>query len=531
MKRKIINVVLTLLVAVVLFYVTLPAIHLSNPSFYVYIGLLVLFYFVLDNITNENILLYINKKKTEKHLTSLFLPIGFLGFLAILFFIDFIFSPLFHASSYANRIEVNQEHDFALDIQEVEFDKISLLDKDSAQKLGKEEIGTKSEWASEYSVSNLYTQINYNDANLFVSPIDYNSFASWSNNKKDGIKGYMTVNGVSKEAKIISLEEGIKYTESAYFSDNLYRKLRFSYPTRIFGEANFELDDEGSPYWIVSTLKYTAIGLNPDVKSIIVLNAITGESKEYAAEDVPNWVDHVYAADLIVDQVNNWGKYKKGFINSIFSRENVVNATEGYNYLAINSDIFMYTGITNTNEKNSNLGFILTNVRTKETNYYAIEGVGETDAMDAVKSLAPKNEVSFPLLINIDDRATYLLNVKDSTGLIKMYALVDAVDSNNIVISDSTFGIEEAIKKYKNEYINYSTSLTLEEDTIVVKSIEQVLIRGNTNYYITDAKDKKYVADIEINKYKLPYLKEGQTISVVYAYLEADDIRVIKILK
>ena len=47
-------------------------------------------------------------------------------------------------------------------------------------------------------------------------------------------------------------------------------------------------------------------------------------------------------------------KYKNGFFNSIFGQKNVVNTTEGYNYLAMNDDIYMYTGITSVLADESN---------------------------------------------------------------------------------------------------------------------------------------------------------------------------------
>ena len=79
---------------------------------------------------------------------------------------------------------------------------------------------------------------------------------------------------------------------------------------------------------------------------------------------MPTWVDHVYEADLILEEVNDWGAYKNGFLNSIFTQKDVVATTTGYNYLAMNDDIYLYTGITSVLTDESNIGFILTNMRT-----------------------------------------------------------------------------------------------------------------------------------------------------------------------
>ena len=119
-------------------------------------------------------------------------------------------------------------------------------------------------------------------------------------------------------------------------------------------------------------------------------------------------IDNVFYADLVIEQVNDWGSYKNGFFNSIFGQKNVVNTTEGYNYLALNDDIYLYTGITSVSTDESNLGFILTNLRTGKTTYYEVPGAEEYSAMDSAKGqVQEKNYTStFPLLINLNGRPT-----------------------------------------------------------------------------------------------------------------------------
>ena len=42
-------------------------------------------------------------------------------------------------------------------------------------------------------------------------------------------------------------------------------------------------------------------------------------------DEIPNWVDHVYSADLIMEQVNDWGKYRNGFFNSLFGQKKIIS--------------------------------------------------------------------------------------------------------------------------------------------------------------------------------------------------------------
>ena len=145
---------------------------------------------------------------------------------------------------------------------------------------------------------------------------------------------------------MVKLNKGMKYAPRAYFNENLYRKLQFTYPTYNFDTINFEIDNEGNPYWVASVVKYHGLGQRRDVTGAVILDPLTGKSKYYETKDIPTWVDHVYDASLILEQVNGWGLYKNGFLNSLFTQKDVVETTRGYNYLAMNDDVYLYTGIT-----------------------------------------------------------------------------------------------------------------------------------------------------------------------------------------
>ena len=60
----------------------------------------------------------------------------------------------------------------------------------------------------------------------------------------------------------------MKYAPSGLFNENLYRKLQLSYPTYNFESVNFEIDNEGNPYWVVPTVKYTGIGTKKEISGI-----------------------------------------------------------------------------------------------------------------------------------------------------------------------------------------------------------------------------------------------------------------------
>lgn len=525
MKKRLINIGITLMVALILFYVTIPALNLLNPGFYAYLITLLIVYGVLgfgidtfDSIKNRKLKFRFN--------TLLVIPL----IIVLIIVINFFSSPIFNSKVYANRIAIDETGDFANDIKEVDFTKTPLLDKDSSEKLGDRVMGEMSEFVSQYYVSNLYTQINYKDDIVRVTPIEYADLIKYLANRKDGIKGYIMVNSVTGASKLVKLDKGMRYIESAILNEDMMRHLRFKYPTCIFGDYSFEIDDEGNPYFIVPIIKYAAVGLRSEITGVVVLDPISGKTIKYDVSETPKWVDHVYSAELIIEQTDDWGTYKGGFLNSVFSQKNVVNTTDGYNYLAMDDDIYMYTGITSVVSDESNLGFILTNLRTKETVFYSVPGAEEYSAMASAEGQvqAQKYTSTFPLLINLNGRATYLISLKDNAGLVKKYAFVDVQDYQKVTTSDTSLGIETAKENYLKEYKLESDVSKYEEATIKIASIKPVIIDGNTVYYMTDTNNNKYSVTININSDLLPFVNVGDELNIKYV---KGDVNIIKNIK
>ena len=533
MKRNIINIVITIIIGLIIFYFTLPAINLNNPGFYVFLSFLIIIYGVLDAFTNKKVEIIKKNHKFRLELNNLAgkLPIC-IGIVVCLFIvsviINFICSPVFNAKSYQSRITV-EEGDFTKEIEEVNFNQLPLLDKDSSQVLGDRVMGEISELVSQFYVSELYTQINYNNDIIRVTPLEYADFFKWLSNKKEGVVDYISVNSVNGESKLTRLDKGMKYVSSAFFNDNLERKLRFNYPTENFGKISFEIDNEGKPYYIITTIDYTAVGLKAKVSGVIIMDPVTGESKKYKIDEIPSWVDVAYSADLIIEQVDDWGSYKKGFWNSIFGQKNVVNTTDGYNYLAMNDDIFLYTGITSVVSDESNLGFILSNMRTGATTYYAVPGAEEYSAMSSAEGQVQDMGYTstFPLLINLNGVPTYLVSLKDSNGLVKMYGFIDVKDYQKVVVTDSSKGILVAKDNYLQTIHRDIDENSLITETIKVTNVNSAIIDGFTYYYV-EANDKKYKISISLSD-TLPFLKSGDTLNIGYYETTNEIIDVKKI--
>ena len=346
---------------------------------------------------------------------------------------------LLRAGSYRDLLTV-ESGDFASEVQEISFDQIPMLDRDSASKLGNRKLGELADMVSQFEVDDDYTQINYKGRPVRVTALRYGDWIKWLNNRQSGLPAYLIIDMVTQNVEVVRLEQGIRYTTAEHFGRNLNRHLRFHYPTYIFDSPAFEIDEEGNPYWVCPRITNT-IGLfgGTDVLGAVLVNAVTGETEYYKVGDIPTWVDHVYNADLIISQYDNHGRYIHGFINSLFGQRDVTVTTEGYNYIALNDDVYMYTGITSVVSDESNVGFILSNQRTKGDPFLLRSRGRGVFCHGFRPGLGAADELHrhLPLLLNIADQPSYFMALKDAAGLVKMYAMVN-VSQYQIVATGAT---------------------------------------------------------------------------------------------
>jgi len=122
---------------------------------------------------------------------------------------------------------------------------------------------------------------------------------------------------------------------------------------------------------------------------------------------------------------------------------------------------------------------------------------------------------TFPVLVNIDNRPIYLLSLKDSAGLIKMYAMVDAQDYQQVYTVKASSNAEEAINELILQLGSTSVDTAdLKEETISVKEINQAVIEGSTYIYLNTDKGVYYLVVTEDNASVALFLKEGDSIKV-----------------
>ena len=528
-KNILINLIVTIVAGFIYFYVELPPINLHSAAFYSFFLFLSVVYCITAVITSGIYRQAENGKTFWKLLKgSCIVPLIVIGAVFVIYVVGGLLSSVvIRSGAYAKLITV-ETGDFTQDIEEISFDQIPMLDRDSAEKLGDRKLGELADMVSQFEVADNYTQINYKGRPVRVTPLRYGDIFKWLNNRSAGLPAYLIIDMVTQEVDVVRLPEGMHYTTAEHFSRNLYRHLRFQYPTYIFNEPTFEIDEEGTPYWVCPRI-VKRIGLfgGTDIQGAVLVNAITGESQYYT--DIPTLVDGVYSAEIIMDQYDYYGTYQVGFINSLFGQKNVTVTTEGYNYIAANDDVYVYTGVTSAGSDESNIGFILTNQRTKQTTFYSIAGAEEFSAMNSAEGVVQHLNYSatFPLLLNISNQPTYFMALKDYAGLVKMYAMVN-VQQYQIVATGAS--VEECQSNYykllrQNKLdTGEAPILPADEDTVtgIVTALRSAVIDGTTMYYVTlDAGNTVYcISAGEVEKVIL--LNVGDRITITY---EPDSMR------
>lgn len=496
-------------IAVMADYVLLPAynIHSLETLFLVavYLGLYIFF----------------SVSFSGRFLRSATVAIGGIGIiLAFTLIASFLGSEWLNAEKFRDQISVTSET-FSEDFDLVAFDKVPLVDYQTAAQLGDKQLGKIQGLGSQYDIKADYTLVTAMNKIYRVSPLEYQDLYKWFQNRSTGIPGYVRVNvNDLNDVKLIELNQGIKYAPSAFFQDDLMRHVRFAYRTEILSDFSFEIDETGHPYYVISVIE-PKIGFFSgwDAVGVIVVDAVSGDMAKYDLDEVPVWVDRVQPTDLAWYQIDNWGYYVNGFFNTLFGRKDVIQTTEGFNYVVIDGQVHVYSGMTSVGSDRSIVGFSLINLRTKAATYYQVGGADETSAMSSAQGQVQDlgYSATFPILLNFEGVPSYFMSLKDNEGLIKQYALVSVTDYSVVGVGTSV----EAVKtSYRQRLVEVGlleapeiTSTTLEA---TITRIASAIVNGQSTYYVTVAEDPRlFVVDVNLSP-EIVLSQVGDTVRLTY---------------
>lgn len=565
-EKAALKIVLSLLCSAVfagiLFYFMLPALNFKSYDLYIYLGAIVASYVVFNALFSNvfgkpEYVPYVKRRAIVPGIiiAVLLVAVG-IGYL--------VSCEFFRASSYSKIISVDTDSNFSEDVEEQtadSFSEIPKLDEDTAAQLAARALGALKDIGSvsQFTIAPENSQINYQGKPYRVVPLQYADIIKWLVNTRDGFPGYVMVNMADESTNFVELKDGsIRYSAYEHFNKLLKRHLRFEFPTYLFADATFEINDDGNPFWICARLDKT-IGLfgGTDVIGIVLVDAVSGECIEYSMEqlkDDPNlqWIDRVYDSDLIVQQYNYYGKYQKGFWNSLLGQKDVIKTTDGYNYIAKNDDVWMYTGVTSVTSDQSIIGFVLVNQRTKEADFYNVTGGTEYSAQQAAEGRVMDlgYTATFPLLLNIGGEPTYFLSLKDPKNqIVQQYALINVANYNNNKMGVTGTDLSKCLASYIESLKEKGITVDINPDDVVtpgtnedktpdtskltasgtIADIRTAVMGGESYYYIKLDSNEAYFAIAASKDEGVVILNRGDSVTVTYSgegsIINADSIK------
>ncbi len=524
---KLKNVLLVILAFVVIVFVYMPVLNFRFVSLPFILMVLVLFWILLTAFSSVMQLGQQSQKQQFATLKGLKIPLVLL----VVLFAYITIAPtltgwtLLHTSKYQAQIgEIKNGKNLSENMLPISLDKIRVVDQALAEILGDKVLGSQSALGSQVYTGEYNIQKVGNDL-YWVAPLLHSGFFKWINNLS-GTNGYIMVNACNeRDVRLVQDVNGqkvlIKYQPGGYLFDNLERYVYFNGNwSNGLTDYSFEIDDAGVPYWVITKYKKTIGFAGEEASAVVVLNAQTGEIKEYAIDAAPAWVDRIQPAQFIERQLNNWGEYVHGYWN--FSNKDKLRITERMSLVYGNDNqAYWYTGLTSVGADESTVGFVLVNTRTKKSIWYKQSGATEFAAQNSAigKVQEKRFSATMPIPYNINNIPTYVISLKDNGGLVKMYAMVAIEDYTIVGVGNN---LRETLMAYKNAFNatgnKISANSKTEKELIqsIITRINSDVKNGNSFYYFT-VKDvrKVFIGSSQISN-DFPISVVGDSVAISY---------------
>ena len=449
----------------------------------------------------------------------------------------FFSSGIFNAQKYRQLIGKVESTNFTELVSPVNLEQVPIIDRPFAASLAEKKLGEDFALGSRVTLG--YPTIQMVDNRLFwVVPLLHSGFFKWLANIENGTPGYIKVSATNPQDITFVRELNgkpiqIRYQRNSCFNQQLFRHL---YQNGFAGMGlagdTFEIDDKGEPYWTITTYTHK-IGVKArEATGLATVHAETGEIKYYPLvktadgvddSNIPAWVDRVQPAYFVMPQLNWWGKYVRGFWNTLFGKRDMLMLTEGYNVIfGKDNRSYFYTGLSSVGADEGTVGFTLTDTRNKSTHLYRVSGATEHAAMQSAEGKVQnyKYRATFPILVNMNGSATYFMTLKDSAGLVKMFCFVSVKDF-------SLVGVGESLKSARDNFQMAMASSrvgNLAEGNTGKESKEGTIARfgsdikdGRTFYYfnLKEAPGILYIATSNLSSY-LPITGSGDRVKISY---------------
>lgn len=441
-----------------------------------------------------------------------------LGPIVYFLIISLLGIPILHTDAYKEQIGEIEVKEFTSEIQAMDTNQLLVVDIELATKLADKKLGEKPALGSQVKLGEPTIQ-NVNGKLEWVVPLEHSGVFKWLSNL-EGTPGYIIVSATDSKDVTYVEDYKIKYQPGSFLTQNLERHIRFGKGiTKGLTDYSFELNDEGRPYWVVTTYHNTRFLNLPEATGVIIVDAQTGEQKEYKIEEVPEWVDRIQPRSFIKQQINNRGEYINGIFN--FSNKDKFKTSGESAVVYNNGSCYMITGITSIASDEATTGFMMINLKTKEVVQYNIGGATEEAAQKSAEGKVQNMgyQATYPIVVNVNGIPTYFMTLKDKSGLVKQYAFVSIQDYTTVGNGENA---EDALKSYQQmirdgKNPNIEDAIQQKETTGTIERIAQERNNQTTVYKIItqEESNKIYKIAFDVSE-ELAITQKGDKVKLTY---------------
>jgi len=264
---------------------------------------------------------------------------------------------------------------------------------------------------------------------------------------------------------------------------------------------------------------------------VLIVDAHTGDIKDYNPSSVPSWVDRVIPAATVTDYLTWWGLYHAApwFNPSGAGQQSPASAPQLL-YNNVDQPVWLVPMTSSSSNDNSSTGVFLFDTHKNEADFYPLRGLGiGTNVQNTIQSTRANIRnytVDSIQLYTIDNTPTWVAIFAQNTDSGDIFQAVGIVDARNLNGSNVQF--EPTLSAALQDYQQWLTQLgnggggatsggTTQTVTGKVLRVSAVQQGTNTVYYIQIAGQHLiFTANLTLSP-KLPLVQPGDMVKGVYS--------------
>ncbi len=328
-------------------------------------------------------------------------------------------------------ISINQDSLFNESISPVSLEKMRVVSPEVARLLAETVMGQIPAYGSQYEIGEMSLQsitgefditdgqgknyhLSFDNDFIYVAPLEFRSYWKWR--EVNGIsQAYIIVSATNENIyHLVTAVNGqplkMQYLQSACFDKELRRHVRYSGFMGKIADNGIQIDGNGRPYNVFAKIE-NQIGWSGDkVVGSIVVDMQTGEIKEYALDETPDFIDVVQPEKLTRSLVYKRYDLIHAYID--LSDKDRLKPNDTMQVVYGQKECCYYSGLTSVGNDASTSGFILVNAKTGIGTFYKVSGIDETRAESAIQAHEwtakyPSYEVGKAVMYNVGGLQTY----------------------------------------------------------------------------------------------------------------------------